>query len=185
MRQPPSEYLLQAAPTCPCTHMHTLTRSLQALIHTSEAQRTASTADSPGSDLPLDEQTASRGQADLDLQSLGEPQLQLGSGLGAGPQGKRRRGSGGPGWKQDPDLLPGGLPSPPGPQGCQDVAWPQPAPPTAGCPSKGSCHKQSAPLRGPGIWAGGPGEGLGKGGSGARVSLHRGKDSLAFTGGWH
>ena len=95
----------------------------------------------------------------LDLQSLGKPQLPLSSDLGTSLQGKRKRGSGGPGWQQEPYLLPGGLPSPPGPQGCQDVAWPQPAPPTAGCPSKGSCHKQSAPLRGPRIWAGGPGEG--------------------------
>ena len=115
----------------------------------------------------------------------GGAQLPLGSGLGTSPRGKRRRGSGGFGWEQDPDLLLGGLPSPPGPQDCQDVAWPQPAPPTAGCPSKGSCHKQSAPLRGPGIWAGGPGEGLRKGGSAAGVSLHRGKDSSASTGGWH
>lgn len=69
-----------------CTLSHSL--SLQALIHTSEARRTASMADSPGSDLPLDEQTAPRGQADLDLQSLGEHNCHSALAWGPAPEGR-------------------------------------------------------------------------------------------------
>ena len=58
------------------------------LIRTSEARRTASMADSPGSDLPLDEQTAPRGQADLDLQSLGEHSCHSALAWGPAPEGR-------------------------------------------------------------------------------------------------
>lgn len=118
----------------------------------------------------------------LHLQSTGKPRLPLSSDLGTSPQGKRKRGRGGPDWQQEPYCLPRGLPSPPGPQGCQDVPWSQPAPPTAGCPSKGSCHKQSAPLRGPRIWAGGPREGniRGQGLSAWRAELSSASRRLAL-----
>lgn len=86
-------------------------------------------------------------------QSTGKPQLPLSSDLGTNPQGKRKRGCGGPGWQQEPYYLPRGLPSPQDPRAAKMWLGPSLSLPLLAAPPKGAatnslCHSE-APESGP------------------------------------
>lgn len=124
--------------------------------------RTRGHTSGPGSDLPSLPAPA----------VMGKTQLPLGSDLGTSPQGKRKREVGDLVGSRSPTSSLEACPLPKDPRVAK--MWPGPSLPLPllATPPKGSHHKQSAPLRG-------PREGLGKGVSEARVSLHRGLNSSA------